>query len=179
MTTQGITASPDLATFCAAMRTARRLMALGLLAVLTAGLSLPAEAKRQSKRTTFLLARSFDGHFPNGPSRNGAISHDQRVARYMAFESDASDLVQRDSNGLTDIFLVRRKPPWASNGTPWVPGSTEIVSIAPDGAPANGRSYRPAVDGDAHHKPTLCRVHLRRDQPRRGRHQRQAGRLRA
>src|SRR4051794_29272859 len=86
MAIQGLTASADLATFCAAMRTARRLIAVGLLAVSAAGLGLPAEAKRHSKRTTFLLARSFDGHFPNGPSRNGAISHDQRVARFMAFE---------------------------------------------------------------------------------------------
>src|SRR3954447_15423600 len=135
------------------MRAAGTLTALALLSALAAGLSAPASAKRASKRTTFLLARSYDGHFPDAPSRNGAISHDQRIARYMAFESDATDLVQRDSNGLTDVFLVRRQPPWGENGTPWVPGSTEIVSLAPDGAPANGRSYRPAVDGDAHHEP--------------------------
>src|SRR4051794_37865602 len=135
------------------MRMARMLTALAALAGLVAGVAFPAAAKRASKRTTFLLARSYDGHFPNAPSRNGAISHDQRIARYMAFESDASDLVERDTNGFTDVFLVRRKPPWGANGTPWVPGTTEIVSIGAGGEPANGRSYRPAVDGDAHHKP--------------------------
>jgi hypothetical protein len=136
-------------------RLTHRLQAICLIVLAFAGLAvaLPASAKRTSKRTTFLLARSYDGHFPNGPTRNGAISHDQRVARYMAFESDASNLVEHDVNGFTDVFLVRRKPPWGKNGTPWVPGSTEIVSVGIDGAAANGRSYRPSVDGDAHHKP--------------------------
>src|SRR4051794_30767952 len=45
-----------------------------------------------SQRTTFLLS-SAKGAFPDGPSRNAAVSHDQRVARYMAYESDASNIV--------------------------------------------------------------------------------------
>lgn len=135
------------------MRVRPTLIACALLAAVASCFALPASGKRPSKRTTFLLARSYAGHFPNAPSRNGVISHDQRIARYMAFESDASDLVQRDTNGFTDVFLVRRKPPWGENGTPWVPGTTEIVSIGPRGEPANGRSYRPSVDGDAHHRP--------------------------
>src|SRR5436305_4911807 len=112
-----------------------------------------ASAKRVSHRTTFLLARSFDGHFPDAAVHDGAISHDQRDARYMAFDSDATTLVQGDDNGFADVFLVRRKPPWGKNGTPWVPGSTEIISLGPKGVAANGRSYRPAVDGDSHHRP--------------------------
>jgi hypothetical protein len=135
------------------MRPTRTFTALALLAAIVALPALPATAKRVSKRTTFLLARSYQGYFPNGPSRNGAISHDQRIARYMAFESDATDLVEHDTNGFTDVFLVRRKPPWGNNGTPWVPGTTEIVSLGMHGEAANGRSYRPAVDGDAHHRP--------------------------
>ena len=134
------------------MRTDSRLIA-GLVLVAAIAAALPASAKRYSHRTTFLLARSYDGHFPDAPARDGAISHDQRIARYMAFDSDATTLVQRDTNGLTDVFLVRRKPPWGENGTPWVPGSTEIVSLAPNGTAANGRSYNPAVDGDSHHRP--------------------------
>ncbi|MFL5894285.1 MAG: hypothetical protein ACJ76Z_04125, partial [Thermoleophilaceae bacterium] len=136
------------------MRT-RSLAALSVLVVVAVAVTAlaPATAKRVSHRTTFLLARSYDGHFPDGPARDGAISHDQREARYMAFDSDATTLVQGDSNGLTDVFLVRRKPPWGRNGTPWVPGSTEIISLAPNGAAGNGRSYKPAVDGDAHHRP--------------------------
>jgi TolB protein len=127
------------------------LASLALLAAIAA--ALPASAKRPSHRTTFLLARSYDGRFADAPARDGAISHDQRVARYMAFDSDATTLVKGDINGVTDVFLVRRKPPWGANGTPWVPGSTEIVSLAPNGAAANGPSYRPSVDGDSHHRP--------------------------
>ena len=106
-----------------------------------------------SQRTTFLLSRSRDGGFPNGPSRNAAVSHDQRIGRFMAYESDASDLVGRDENGTTDVFLVRRAQPFGKNGTPWVPASTEIASAPPGGAPANGPSYRPALDGDSHNVP--------------------------
>lgn len=133
------------------MRARRLIAALSLLAIV--GAVTGASAKRVSHRTTFLLARSFDGHFPDSAVHDGAISHDQRDARYMAFDSDATTLVQRDNNGFTDVFLVRRQPPWAPNGAPWVPGSTEIISLGPNGVAANGRSYRPAVDGDSHHRP--------------------------
>lgn len=106
-----------------------------------------------SLRTTFLLSRSLDGGIPNGPSRNASVSHDQRIARVIAYESDASDIVAGDSNGLTDVFVVTRAAPWGRNGTPWRPGRTVIASKGLGGQPANGRSYRPSVGGDAHHAP--------------------------
>jgi hypothetical protein len=105
-----------------------------------------------SERYTFLLSRNASGGFPNAPSRNGTASHDQRIARVMAFESDASDLVGGDVNGHSDIFLVRRQRPWGADGTPWWPDQTELASVAGRG-PANGPSYRPALDGDSHHPP--------------------------
>jgi DNA-binding beta-propeller fold protein YncE len=113
----------------------------------------PPRNRPASPRTTFLLSRALDGGFANGPSRNAAVSHDQRIARVMAFESDASNLVAGDDNGLTDVFLVRRAAPWGENGTPWTPQPTELASRGLGGAPANGRSYRPALDGDSHHAP--------------------------
>lgn len=106
-----------------------------------------------SQRTTFLLSKAADGGYPNGPSRNATVSHDQRIARYMAYESDASNIVQGDSNGTTDVFLVVRAQPWGSNGTPWQASGTELISKGMGGAPANGPSYRPQLDGDSHHTP--------------------------
>src|SRR3954469_23519118 len=109
-------------------------------------------ARAESDRTTFLLS-SAKGSFPNGPSRNAAVSHDQRIARYIAYESDASDIVDGDTNDATDIFLVIRATPFGHNGTPWKPGGTQLISKGLGGAPANGPSYRPALDGDSHHTP--------------------------
>src|SRR4051794_1197246 len=109
-------------------------------------------AQSESSRTTFLLSAA-QGGFPNGPSRNAAVSHDQRIARYIAYESDASNIVDGDSNGQTDVFLVFRGQPFGHNGTPWQPGGTKLISNGSGGAPANGPSYRPALDGDSHHTP--------------------------
>src|SRR3954454_16129169 len=109
-------------------------------------------ARPPSQRTTFLLS-SAKGAFPNGPSRNAAVSHDQRIAHYMAYESDASNIVDGDTNGQTDVFLVIRAEPFGHNGTPWKPAGTELISKGQGGAPANGPSYRPALDGDSHHTP--------------------------
>lgn len=106
----------------------------------------------KSTRTTFLLSRAFDGGLPNGPSRNPSVSGDGRIARGIAFESDASNLVAGDTNGLTDIFVTFRRKPWGEQGTPWQIKGTALISNGLGGAPANGRSYRPATDGDRTHK---------------------------
>src|SRR4051794_18752090 len=109
-------------------------------------------AHTESERTTFLLSTAR-GSFPNGPSRNAAVSHDQRVARYIAYESDASNIVDGDGNNATDVFLVIRAQPFGHNGTPWKASGTQLISKGQGGAPANGASYRPALDGDSHHTP--------------------------
>lgn len=106
-----------------------------------------------SVRTTFLFSRSVSGGVPNGPSRNGTISHDQRIARVAAYESDASNIVNGDTNGVTDVFMVRRSGPWGRNGTPWAMGGAELVSVGLGGVPANGPSYRPTIDGSSHNSP--------------------------
>jgi len=120
-------------------------------------LAIPAStafAQADSNRTTFLLSRAFDGGLPNGVSRNAAVSHDQRIARDIAYESDATNIVPGDTNAMTDVFVVHRAGPWGHNGTPWTIGGTDLVSRGLGGAPANGRSYRPVVDGDSHHDPS-------------------------
>jgi Tol biopolymer transport system component len=110
-------------------------------------------SRPESQRTTFLLSKAADGGFPNGPSRNASVSHDQRIARYIAYESDATNIVDGDTNGKTDVFLVFRAQPFGSNGTPWVTAGTQLISKGTGGQPSNGASYRPELDGDSHHTP--------------------------
>jgi hypothetical protein len=125
-------------------------VALSALALISTS---PAHA-RTSDRTTFLLSRAADGGFPNGSSRNPSVSHDQRIARVMAYESDASNIVNGDVNNTTDIFIVRRQGPWGQHGTPWNIGATQLVSTGLGGAPADGPSTQPVLDGDSHHAPS-------------------------
>lgn len=135
---------------------AHPIAAAGTLAVL-ATLPAAALAHHDDKNTTiyapdattFLLSKSLGGGVPNGPSRNPAISQDQRIAKYIAFESDASDLVAGDTNGATDVFYIQRAEPFGNDGTEWTPGTTLLGSKGMNGQPANGRSYLPALDGDS------------------------------
>ncbi len=108
----------------------------------------PVSKHPKSLRTTFLLSRGLDGAFPNGPSRNPSVSSDGRIARVIAYESDASNIAGGDSNGLTDVFMARRRKPWDASGSAWLYRDTVLVSRGMAAQPANGRSYRPATDGD-------------------------------
>jgi len=72
------------------------------------------------------------GGYPN--HRSIAISAD---GRYAAFESDASNLVPGDTNGCTDIFVHDRHT-----------GQTTRVSVASDGAEANGKSASLSISAD-------------------------------
>jgi hypothetical protein len=139
--------------------TRRALLALSALAASASGLVLPALAESAPppnlrrgidvEDTSRLISRSFTGDIPNGPSRNAVISQDERIGRVIAFESDASDIVAGDSNAATDVFAVTRAPGYGPNGDDWFPGRTELISRALGGGPANGPSYRPAVNGEA------------------------------
>ena len=57
--------------------------------------------------------------------------------RFVAFESGASTLVAGDLNEVGDIFVHDRET-----------GETLLVSVATDGAPADGWSYGPALSAD-------------------------------
>jgi hypothetical protein len=100
-----------------------------------------------------LLSRAANGGFPNGPSHNGNFSQDRQLATYAAFDSDASNIVSGDSNGVTDVFIVRRARPYSDKGEAWKRGTTHLVSRAPNGGPANGPSYLPDLDGEQTHRP--------------------------
>jgi len=118
----------------------------------------PAAAYTDVSRTD-LLSHTPGGHFPNGPSFHAAFSQDQKVNRYAAFESDASDLVSGDTNGMRDVFVVQRQQPYsygAVQAVPWNQGATSLVSTGMGGAPANGPSSLPDLDGDQLHTSPHC-----------------------
>src|SRR3954447_19509743 len=97
-----------------------------------------ADARDQS---TQLISRAMDGGIPTGPSTNAVISNDKRYARAIAFESEASDLVPNDANGVKDVFVVRRTGSINNVGTDWKRGKTLLVSRTASGKPADGPSY--------------------------------------
>jgi hypothetical protein len=135
------------------LKPSRSVLIGAALSSVALGAVVPAVAGAAGTRTTFLLSKSATGGFPDGPSRNPAVSHDQRIARLMAYESDATNITAGDTNGQTDVFVVQRAQPMGTNGTPWVVGPTTIASIGTQGEPANGPSTLPSLDGDAHHAP--------------------------
>jgi Tol biopolymer transport system component len=72
-----------------------------------------------------------DGALPNGSSYDAAINGD---GRWVAYVSDASDLVRDDRNRAADIFLFDGKA-----------RTTELVSRSEAGGSANGASTHPAM----------------------------------
>ncbi len=72
--------------------------------------------------------------FAPSPTAPPAVSADGNI---VAFESDSSNLVNGDTNGVTDIFVRDR-------GT----GHTERVSVATDGTQGNKGSFRPGLSAD-------------------------------
>lgn len=72
----------------------------------------------------------------NGGSQSPAISSD---GRYVAFVSDASNLVPNDTNGFTDVFVHDRQT-----------GTTTRASVASDGTEGNDNvvEYEIGISGD-------------------------------
>src|SRR5262249_43541255 len=57
--------------------------------------------------------------------------------RYVAFDSQASNLVKGDTNGAIDVFVCDR-----------LTGTTARVSVASNGAQGNGDSTHPSISAD-------------------------------
>jgi Tol biopolymer transport system component len=70
----------------------------------------------------------------NGSASSASISSD---GRYVAFASEASNLVASDSNSQSDIFLRDR-----------IAGATTRLSITSSGLQADSGSYDPSISGD-------------------------------
>jgi len=76
----------------------------------------------------------------SGQSGSGGTSFDPDVSfdgRYVAFDSDASNLELGDSNGRKDVFVRDR-----------MTGTTRIVSVATSGAQGLQSSFTPAINDD-------------------------------
>ncbi|MCA9976126.1 MAG: PD40 domain-containing protein, partial [Anaerolineales bacterium] len=80
--------------------------------------------------TTRVNLRS-DGTQGNNDSANPYVSAD---GRFVAFASDADNLVSGDSNGATDIFVRDRQT-----------NQTWRVSVSTDNAQGNFASFAPAI----------------------------------
>ena len=83
---------------------------------------------------TTRVSVASDGTESGAHSLYPAISGD---GRYVAFESWGSNLVPGDTNGTLDVFVHDR-----------VTGETTRVSVASDGAQADGRSERATISAD-------------------------------
>lgn len=83
--------------------------------------------------TTELVSVASDGTDANGLSDGGSISAD---GRFVAYQSDATNLVPGDTNGATDVFVFDRQT-----------STTERVSVASDGSEASGAGPSISPDG--------------------------------
>ncbi len=128
-------------------------------AMLAASAAVPAPALAASDRadlqSTQLISRALGGGLPNGPSTHAVISNDRRFARAIAFESEASNLVRRDTNGVKDVFVIRRAGIFGNNGDQWFGGKTTRVSRPRKGGHANGPSWGASIGG-AYKKRPKC-----------------------
>jgi len=107
---------------------------LAAVALVSGLVLLAASAGTAVAGVTERVSVGAGGAQANGVSSFPVISAD---GRYVAFASGATNLVASDGNGVSDIFVRDR-----------VAGTTERVSMASDGTPANGSSTASAMNAD-------------------------------
>lgn len=83
---------------------------------------------------TRLVSVAADGGSADAASNSPAISAN---GRYIAFTSDADNLVDGPANGFDDVFV-----------RDMLAGTTALVSRGRDGSTANGHSYDPCISDD-------------------------------
>jgi hypothetical protein len=91
---------------------------------------------RQTGQTTRVSIAS-DGTQANGENLFDPLPVISADGRFVAFQGEASNLVEGDTNGFDDVFVHDRQT-----------GQTTRVSIASDGTQANGDSEAPAISID-------------------------------
>lgn len=112
-------------------RAARIVLCLGIVA-LTGALAAPAVGAATPK--TIRVSVHSNGTESNADSGEPSVSAN---GRFVAFESDASDLVNNDVNGFRDVFVHDRKTK-----------TTTLVSVRSNGAQGDQESERPAISDD-------------------------------
>lgn len=85
-------------------------------------------------QVTERLSVAADGTQGNSYSVSPSVSAD---GRYVAFESNASNLVPGDGNGLRDVFVYDR-----------LVQTIQRVSVSDEGAQGNGNGGRPSISAD-------------------------------
>jgi Tol biopolymer transport system component len=83
---------------------------------------------------TVRVSLATGGGETNGPSFHPSVS---ASGRFIAFESDAANLVANDANGVRDIFVHDVQT-----------GTTTRVSLATGGGEANGSSFHPSISAN-------------------------------
>src|SRR2546430_262258 len=84
--------------------------------------------------STAVARRADRAPVARGAGRRPAISPD---GRFIAFISNATNLVSGDTNGFADVFVRDLKT-----------HRTRRVSVSSAGAQANGASYNPSISAD-------------------------------
>src|SRR5947199_5863697 len=94
-------------------------------------LAVPAVASAGGMFGTYPLDISVapNGAPGNGASSAPAVSGDNRKTRLAAFQSDATNLVGGDANGVTDIFVWHRPAGRAGLTLPKGSGTLQRVSV--------------------------------------------------
>jgi pimeloyl-ACP methyl ester carboxylesterase len=89
------------------------------------------------ENSTTRISVDSDGTQANGSSYDPSISAD---GRYVAYDSNASNLVSGDTNGLVDIFVRDT-----------VANNTTRVSLDSSGIQGDANSYAPSISANGHH----------------------------
>jgi len=112
----------------------RAYIRLGLLVAAVGAMLVAGAGMGASPATTERVSVDSAGSEANSLSVSPAISAD---ARYVAFQSEASNLVAGDTNGVGDVFVHDRQT-----------GITERVSVDSAGSEGNVSSTLPAISAD-------------------------------
>lgn len=112
------------------------LLSLVILMAMLGLIGFPIFSKAQGTGTTMRLSVTSDGTQANGTSSISSISGD---GRYIAFDSQATNLVSGDTNLGSDIFVHDR-----------ITGETRRISVASNGAQGvgGGGSTLPDISGN-------------------------------
>ncbi|MGQ0625947.1 MAG: hypothetical protein ACT4PP_15030 [Sporichthyaceae bacterium] len=114
----------------------RDVMRASLTAMLAVALTMgmPVAGARAADAGTLRVSTGLDAREANDESQNPSISSD---GRWVAFSSDASNLVAGDTNHLRDVFLHDTRT-----------RRTTRISVSSEGRQGNAGSFNPSISDD-------------------------------